>query len=223
MDVQLLSPTSMLSGEYRRIFDELPEGDVLSPAQIQCSMEQALKIGPSLDEGLWIFAYGSLIWNPTVKHDRRERASLPNWRRSFCMHLVAGRATLAEPGRMLSLESGGRTDGIAYRIPTADVANELPTIWLREMVTGAYVPRWLDLELEGGQVCRALVFTASLSANHWCADSSPEAAAPVMSKATGPLGSNADYALLLRRALARENIQDAYVKEVAELIEMTNV
>lgn len=85
-------------------------------------------------------SYGSLIWNPTMKFAERRKATLHGWHRSFCLHLIAGRATLEHPGRMLSLEPDGCVEGIAFRLPEDSGDQELAAIWLQEMITGAYNP-----------------------------------------------------------------------------------
>lgn len=214
----MLKRDELVSGLYLDHFKALPQDSVWSAEALTQSREAFLKARPDVSNDIWLFAYGSLIWNPTLKFAERARARLSGWHRSFCMHLVAGRATLDQPGRMLSLEPGGWVDGIAYRLSNDASDLELATIWLREMITGAYVPQWLDIDLEDGRVQAAVVFTASTQPAHWCADSSPEAVASAIAAAVGPLGSNADYVQLLAAALSTEGFEDQYVDRVMALL-----
>ncbi len=70
------------------------------------------------DEGpVWIFGYGSLMWNPALEFTESCTGTLVGWHRAFCLRLTAGRGTAHQPGRMLALKEGGRTTGVAYRLP----------------------------------------------------------------------------------------------------------
>ena len=57
------------------------------------------------------------MWNPVLAIEEMQRARLKGWQRSFCIRLISGRATPDVPGRMLSLDEGGITEGIAFRLP----------------------------------------------------------------------------------------------------------
>jgi glutathione-specific gamma-glutamylcyclotransferase len=62
---------------------------------------------------LWLFAYGSLIWNPTFEVVETRRATAIGWHRSFCMEMTSWRGTREIPGLMMALDRGGRCDGVA--------------------------------------------------------------------------------------------------------------
>src|SRR5690606_23043046 len=71
--------------------------------------------------GLWLFAYGSLIWNPCFEWVERRPALAHGWRRSFCLgwdHWFRG--SVERPGLMLALDRGGRCKGVAYRLPAGE-------------------------------------------------------------------------------------------------------
>ncbi|MEZ5784466.1 MAG: gamma-glutamylcyclotransferase [Rhizobiaceae bacterium] len=44
-------------------------------------------------EHLWVFAYGSLIWNPEFHPVEQCRAVAAGWHRSFCLKLTRWRGT----------------------------------------------------------------------------------------------------------------------------------
>ena len=56
---------------------------------------------------MWVFGYGSLLWNPGFEYQEKAIASLPGWHRSFCMKLEGGRGTHERPGLMAALDQGG--------------------------------------------------------------------------------------------------------------------
>lgn len=209
---------SLHTGTYLRHFDHLPPERVWSPARIEASLEHFLARRPDHCEETWLFGYGSLIWNPMLAFDERVAASLTGWHRSFCMRMVAGRATPCTPGRMLSLEPGGRVEGVALKLGGDHWREELAGVWVREMVTGAYVPAWLPLTLQDGRRCVAVVFTVNTHEDHWEHDSRPQHIAPLIRAARGPFGSNADYVYRLQAALAAETIDDDYVEALVSAL-----
>jgi hypothetical protein len=102
---------------------------------------------------VWVFGYGSLIWNPAFKAAERRMARIEGWHRAFCMSIIAGRASPAVPGLMLALDRGGRCQGSAFRVAESDIASELPLLWRREMLCrGAYIPKWMELIGDDGVV-----------------------------------------------------------------------
>ncbi|WP_319420701.1 gamma-glutamylcyclotransferase [Pleurocapsa sp. FMAR1] len=107
-------------------------------ASIKATLQQK-----STDE-LWIFAYGSLIWNPLFDYLERRVVTIEGWQRQFCLVAPVGRGTIANPGLVLGLEPGDRCQGIAYRLAVDDnLESELLLLWRREMVIGSYVPTWI--------------------------------------------------------------------------------
>ena len=66
---------------------------------------------------LWIFAYGSLIWNPTFASVGRKRGIAKGWHRSFCLELDRWRATPEQRGLMMALDHGGSCAGLLYELP----------------------------------------------------------------------------------------------------------
>ena len=70
---------------------------------------------------LWVFGYGSLIWNPGFEVEERRIARLPGWHRSFCMSSIHHRGTEEAPGLVLALDEapGEHCDGVAFRVAAA--------------------------------------------------------------------------------------------------------
>ncbi|MEI9983735.1 MAG: gamma-glutamylcyclotransferase [Aliidongia sp.] len=57
---------TILSGAVRRVAAQVPGMVVLSDAELAASIADTLAAGPQADASgdVWIFGYGSLIWNP---------------------------------------------------------------------------------------------------------------------------------------------------------------
>ena len=129
-----------------------PPGTVfLSDAAIQADLDAALATHAPTDD-IWLFGYGSLMWNPALHFAERIPGSVHGWHRRFCIWLHMGRGTPDNPGLMLALDRGGSCHGALFRIPAKDARNELLLAWRREMFTGAYRSRWVMAETGSGPV-----------------------------------------------------------------------
>ncbi|CAB3794628.1 gamma-glutamylcyclotransferase [Paraburkholderia fynbosensis] len=210
----MLNRTAISSGAYLESFDSLPKDILWTQAQIDQSLAETMSRRPEQGD-LWVFAYGSLMWNPVSEYDSRVIATLDDWRRSFCIRLIAGRGSPEKPGRMLSLEPGGTTEGVALRMPESTLNEELRILWIREMVTGAYTPTWAPIRFRAGGEAIALVFVANSHQAQFEPDARPAAIAPLMAVASGSFGTNAEYVFKLQRALADCQMCDSYIDELA--------
>lgn len=209
------------SGAYLQHFESLP--DLWTLEQIDASLEETLRARPADATSIWIFAYGSLIWNPMIEFDQRMVATLHGWQRSFCLQMTVGRASPERPGRMLALRSGGHTGGIALRLHDAASSDELRAIWIREMVLGSYRPTWAPITLEDGSETHAIAFVADESREQFQRDSSVHTVAPLIGWATGPFGTNAEYLFKLRDALAECGVSDPYVDAIVREIDRSSL
>ena len=178
----------------------------LSEAQLQESMRQTLgQLEPSSD--VWIFAYGSLIWNPIFRFAEQRVGTIYGWHRRFCMWVPRGRGTPENPGLVLGLDYGGSCRGIVYRIAAHDVPSELLLLWRREMVVGSYIPRWVRV-FDGTQKLDAIAFIINRHHRAYTGKISLETTVKSIATATGELGSCADYLLQTINGLMAAGIQD---------------
>ncbi len=158
-------------------------------------------------QDLWVFAYGSLIWDPAVQLEEYRYGSLAGWRRSFCMRLEGGRGTHDCPGLMAALDQGGRCGGVAFRISADLVNQETRFMWHREMFAGSYEPQFFKVTTPQGPV-EALTFTMNRSDRRYMPDVETETAARMIAMAEGGLGPNFDYLDSLVRHLEDLGIRD---------------
>ena len=182
-----------------------PEGWRMDHAAREANRQTVLK--GRMDQDLWVFAYGSLIWDPAVEVAEYRYGALAGWRRSFCMQLESGRGTHNRPGLMAALDSGGSCEGVVFRIPGALVAEETTFMWRREMFSGTYCPVFLEVSTPQGPV-EALVFVIERNNRRYCPDVSEDDAARMIATAEGNLGPNFDYLDQLVRHLEDLGIKD---------------
>lgn len=145
----------------------------------------------------WVFAYGSLMWNPVFHPAERRPGILHGFHRRFCFWIHAGRASPQQPGLMMGLLPGGSCRGVLLRIAEHEADHELALLWKREMVTGAYVPRLAPVRSPSG-VVPAVVFIANPHHPTFAGDLPFPQVAEAIAAASGPLGRNRDY---LRRTV----------------------
>lgn len=169
----------------------LPGITVRSDAEIEASLDSMLATHDPAEDA-WLFAYGSLMWNPAIRVMGQRAGLLRGWHRQFCFRIQAGRGSPAQPGLMLGLVRGGACHGIALRIAAAEARDELLLVWRREMFGHAYLARWVNVATAQG-VVRAITFTANPRHERYVARLGEAEVAARLAVARGVLGSGADY------------------------------
>lgn len=160
---------------------------------------------------LWVFGYGSLMWDPGFHFAEVRMAELDGFQRRFSYSISMGRGTLAQPALMLALErAAGCCRGLAFRIRSAHAECESEILWRREMLRGGYTPELHTLRTPQGQV-QALVFAANPAHPEYVGELPMHEAAALIARARGPLGSNRAYLEQLSQQLKLLGIDDPYV------------
>lgn len=186
-----------------------PEVPLLADETLRASMERTLQQRPRRvdTEGVWLFAYGSLLWNPCIEVAQRSPARLYGYHRDFRLKLTYGRGTPETPGLMLGLVPGGSCRGVALRVPARILRRELMLVWRREMLTGVYVPRWLTLKTPGGDL-PAIAFTVDRGHDCYCGRLGEDDTVALMATGQGLLGTAQDYLESTVEHLDSEGIYD---------------
>lgn len=169
---------------------------------------KAMRDSVPVGTDVWIFGYGSLMWNPAIHVADSRRAHVRGYHRTFCLTLGVGRGTPEKPGLMLAIDRGGSCTGVAHRIAAEQVESELSILWLREMVSGAYEPRWVNADID--QIGRTRVLTFVINRSHPRYEGSllEEAAAQRIATAKGILGTNREYLYRTVKRLTELGIED---------------
>jgi cation transport protein ChaC len=141
---------------------------------------------------IWVFGYGSLMWNPAFHYVERHTARIHGFHRQFCLWARGGRGSPERPGLMLSLESGGSCTGVAYRIATEAAAAELDVLWRREMSSWSYRPVWVTAYL-GRRPIPVIVFAVNRSHERYVPGLETETIARYLATGAGLNGSCREY------------------------------
>jgi cation transport protein ChaC len=101
---------------------------------------------------VWIFAYGSIMWNPGFAYRKVHRALLRGYHRTFCVYSTHYRGTHERPGLVFGLDRGGSCRGRVFRVCAADAPAVIATLDERENVYDVYSRRTLRVITPKGPV-----------------------------------------------------------------------
>lgn len=148
---------------------------------------------PAMPAGdLWIFGYGSLMWDPGFPYVEWAPALIFGYHRALCISSDRWRGTPERPGLVLGLARGGACRGIAFLISHEDVNAVLENLWAREMRRHVYQPRWVRTRLSNKEV-RALAFIADPKHYAYTSGLSVRETAERIATCCGARGANLDY------------------------------
>ena len=157
----MLTRDFLLNADCKTAFGAIEESLLWSAEQRAASLAATLACRPD-DGSVWIFGYGSLMWNPALEYRESCTGTLPGWHRAFCLRLTAG----------------------------------------------------CKLELDDGRTVNALVFIMDPRHPLFEADTSAQVIAPLIARASGPLGTNAQYLFALDQELRKLGMHDACLDDL---------
>ncbi len=168
----------------------------------------------------WVFAYGSLIWNPEFDHDDRRLALARGWRRAFCLGWdFRFRGNEEQPGLMLALDRGGQCTGVAFRLTYDRLEDNLHRLIRREMsmVPSAFPWRWIGVRTEQGPLT-ALTFAMNRRSGRYVSGLSDEALADMLASACGFRGSMCEYLHATVSHLEELGIRDSHLWKLQAMV-----
>ena len=186
----------------------------LSEAELEASLDTVIPRA-STGQGIWVFAYGSLIWNPCLRFEESRVAILYGRRRALALRSRFGRGTEANPGLLFSLIPGGSCGGLALRIAPELCRAELRLLWRREMIAGSYQPRVFRVRTAQGPV-PAIAFDANRSHANYNPSMPLDDEVRMVSAAQGIAGTNVDYVLRTRDALRAHGMRDRRLEALCD-------
>lgn len=166
---------------------------------------------------IWVFGYGSLMWNPAFHYAERRTARIYGFHRQFCMWSRGGRGSPDRPGLMLSLESGGSCTGVAYRIAPEAARTELDVLWRREMSSWTYRPVWVTAHMRHGPR-PAIVFAVNRSHERYVPGLDTETTARYLATGMGLNGSCREYLFDTAEHLRELGIRDRRIEALARRV-----
>ena len=169
---------------------------------------------------VWIFAFGSLIWDPGFDYVETRLATIHGWRRSFCIGWVRiYRGTPERPGIMLGLDRGGSCRGVVFRLPPEAAEKNLDIVFRREhpLRWGTPHMHWLTARTEAGPV-RALAVRTSRSHPAYLPALAEDVVVEALATAAGERGSMAEYLRNTIEHLEARGIHDRYLWRMQERV-----
>lgn len=158
---------------------------------------------------LWVFGYGSLLWNPGFQPVRQVKACLKDYHRSFCMLSIHHRGSDEDPGLVLALDTqtGGQCTGVAFQIAEDDEAVVLAELRERELISSAYYEATVDLISDEGETIPALAYIINRDHVQYC-QFDLEKQAQIIARAVGGRGPNTEYLFNTAAHLTELGIKD---------------
>jgi glutathione-specific gamma-glutamylcyclotransferase len=189
---------------------------LMADAAVDASLAQTMKLHPP-KAPVWVFGYGSLVWAPLFHFSERRVARAFGVHRGFYLWSQVNRGTPETPGLVLALDRGGQCSGVTYRLEASTEEEDLRLLWRREMVLGAYRPRWLDVRTEVGLV-RAIAFVVDRKHPGYSGRLTDDRVVSVALTAHGHYGACADYLVETADALTAHGIADRNLDRLARRV-----
>lgn len=197
-----------------------PDSPPPVPADLHWRDPQALLARTLAEWGghrpLWLFAYASLLWKREFDVAEHRPARVAGWHRAFRMRSRVNRGTPDNPGLVFALMAGGSCCGGVYRLPPDQAETSLRQLWLREMPTGVYEPRWLACRTPQGTV-HALAFTLDRRHPAHTGQLDDDRLLAILRQAQGRYGSTLDYLLRTAAQLHQLGIRDREIQRMVHL------
>jgi cation transport protein ChaC len=192
---------------------QVPPGmRIRTDVEIRASLETILARHPP-DQDVWLFGYGSLMWNPAMNFAEHRGGRVLGWHRKYCLWLDGGRGSPENPGLMLGLDRGGAAAGALFRVPADQARAELLLPFRRELFTHSYDPRWVSVATPDG-IIRAVTFVVNRDGMRYVPRLDLERVAHHVASASGVLGSCMEYLQHTLLALEALGLDDRMLRRV---------
>lgn len=166
---------------------------------------------------LWVFGYGSLIWDPGFEHEERVIGRVAGYRRAFCMWSIHHRGTRENPGLVLALDpsEAASCEGVAFSVAPGAEDETLAYLRARELISSAYLETGCTVELADGRSVEAVTFIIDRAHEQYIGTLPLEEQAQIIARAHGGRGPNTEYLWNTAAHLAELGIGDADLEWLA--------
>jgi len=193
-----LNRESILRGDIRK-FAEGQEHSMrlMSDAEREDWVQRVFEVIPRhcTHQNLWVFGYGSLIWNPAFHFEEKRTARVSGYHRRFCLWTHLGRGTQLNPGLMLGLDRGGSCTGVGFQIAKKHVRSE-----------------------ENGDKHHGITFVMDKQHERFTGKLDIATQVRHIATAEGPLGPNKEYLFDLVDHLDDLGLRDRALSQLATLV-----
>jgi len=168
--------------------------------------------------GLWVFAYGALLWERKFACDEERVGRLQGMVRRYCLWDDRDRGTPDKRSLTLGLEPGaGRCGGAALHLPERCLDEALRVVWQHEMAGGLYEARWVDVDTAAG-IVGAITFVADPLHPCYAGALPAERVAGILAATAGPNGPAASYLLSTAEWLRARGEPDPELDQLCALV-----
>lgn len=191
--------------------DQLPPSDRPNPSPPLSALADDAGRDP------WVFAYGSLMWNPGFAFAERCEARLIGAHRALCVYSFHHRGTREHPGLVLGLDLGGACRGIAYRVAAGDWPQVHAYLTEREQISGVYREGTRRIRLLDGsrREAPALAYLVNRAHPQYARGLGLEEQLALVRRSHGKSGPNADYVVATVAALEALGLADPGLSWIA--------
>ena len=168
-------------------------------------------------DNLWVFGYGSLMWDPGFPYAESKCGKLYGYHRSLCLRSVRYRGTDANPGLVFGLDRGGSCTGMCFRLNVEEQQDVADYLQDREMLNNAYDPHIRTVNLTDGRQVDAIVLVVRRQHPSYVKNLNANEIAGIVANASGQRGANLDYVIATLKVLDSFGISDRVLKTVGRL------
>ena len=193
----------------------------MSSLELKNSVQEMLK-DRNLTNGVWVFGYGSLMWNPDFKVEEKISGEIKGYHRRLCLKSIVYRGTPDYHGLVFGLDKGESCQGMTFRISPENLATELQKVWEREMFAETYIPTWVNVKTVNKNIS-AITFVINPEHEHYVPDLELEEVAERVVRAEGKCGSCHDYVQNTVKCLHQLGLRDPALEQLLTLIEYPTI
>tara|TARA_Y100001970_G_scaffold286588_1_gene409099 strand:- start:3716 stop:4384 length:669 start_codon:yes stop_codon:yes gene_type:complete len=189
----------------------------MSKKDLSNSISRILK-GHYLENGVWVFGYGSLMWNPDFDVKEKISGEVKGYQRSLCLKSMLYRGSPDYYGLVFGLDYGDSCQGMCFRIAPENLKKELLKLWEREMFAENYIPTWIKVKTKESNIS-ALTFLINNKHENYVPNLGIEDIAQRVTKAKGKCGSCIDYVMNTIKHLHQSGLRDKYLEKLIKYID----
>jgi len=186
----------------------------------KASLDAPLKTLPACPQthadDIWVFGYGSLMWNPGFAFAERQPATAHGVHRRLCIYSTRYRGTPEKPGLVMGLMRGGCCHGVAFRVPGEQVAATRAYLTEREQINKVYHETFRPVRLRDGRLVAALCYVVDPTHRQFAGRLSAEEQLRVVADSCGRSGPNRDYVCNTASSLSEIGVRDRTLQWLAE-------
>jgi cation transport protein ChaC len=172
-----------------------------------------------VDEDVWVFGYGSLMWRPGFAYAERQMATLRGYHRALCIYSHVHRGTPERPGLVLGLDRGGSCRGVAFRVEAAARAATIAYLRAREQVTGVYLEVTVPVVLIDGRRVEAIAYVVDRTHAQYAGRLADDRLLALVRQGTGQSGNNPDYIRATHVHLVELGVEDRTLAWLADKLD----